>query len=95
MTRSGIIFAVGAAALGIGLAAPRAQAQVSGASIRQQIIKASIESYPGACPCPYNTDRAGRRYGGRSAHSRPGGYPPKCYPSDVTAEEVKALRARG
>ncbi|HEU0134846.1 MAG TPA: hypothetical protein VFR28_08480 [Allosphingosinicella sp.] len=75
----------------IGLAAP-AQAQ-SDSAIRQKIVRASIDSYPGSCPCPYNTDRAGRSCGRRSAYSRPGGYAPKCYPADVTAAEVKAYRA--
>jgi len=75
----------------IGLAAP-AQAQ-GDAAIRQKIVRASIESYSGNCPCPYNTDRAGRSCGRRSAYSRPGGYSPKCYASDVTAAEVKAYRA--
>jgi hypothetical protein len=63
------------------------------AGIRQQIIRASIAAYPGSCPCPYNVDRAGRRCGGRSAWSRPGGYAPRCYPRDVTIEEVAAYRA--
>jgi hypothetical protein len=75
----------------IGLASP-AQAQ-SDAAIRQKIVRASIASYAGNCPCPYNTDRAGRSCGRRSAYSRPGGYSPKCYASDVTAAEVKAYRA--
>jgi hypothetical protein len=80
------------AALG-GIAAP-AQAQ-SDAAIRRMIVRASIASYPRNCPCPYNTDRAGRSCGRRSAYSRPGGYSPRCYPSDVTAAEVKAYRAGG
>ena len=75
----------------IGLATP-AQAQ-SDAAIRQKIIRQSIANYSGSCPCPYNTDRAGRSCGRRSAYSRPGGYSPRCYPSDVTAAEVKAYRA--
>lgn len=75
----------------VGFATP-AQAQ-SDAAIRQKIIKESIAYYPGNCPCPYNTDRAGRRCGGRSAWSRPGGHAPKCYAGDVTAAEVKAYRA--
>jgi len=35
--------------------------------IKQEIIKQSIASYRGSCPCPYNTDRTGRRCGARSA----------------------------
>jgi hypothetical protein len=65
----------------------------SDAAIRQKIIQASIAEYPGNCPCPYNTDRAGRSCGRRSAYSRPGGYAPKCYPADVSEAEVRAFRA--
>lgn len=91
--RSSNIVAVAAAfaTACIGLSTP-ALAQ-GDAAIRQKIIRASIDTYPGNCPCPYNSDRAGRRCGGRSAYSRPGGYSPKCYPGDVTAAEVKAYRA--
>ena len=76
-----------------GAGAPAA-AQKSDAQIRRDIVRQSIAAYPGNCPCPYNTDRAGRRCGGRSAYSRPGGHAPKCYPSDVTAAEVAAARRR-
>lgn len=48
------------------------------------IIKASLRSYSGACPCPYNIMRSGRRCGGSSAHSEPGGRSPICYPGDVS-----------
>ena len=75
----------------IGWTAP-AQAQ-SDAAVRQKIVRASIAEYSGNCPCPYNTDRAGRSCGRRSAYSRPGGYAPKCFAGDVTAAEVKAYRA--
>jgi hypothetical protein len=64
------------------------------AQIKQQIIKESIDSYPGNCPCPYNTDRAGHRCGARSAYNRPGGYAPKCFASDVSAAEVATYRRR-
>lgn len=52
--------------------------------IVQLIIARSIDSYSGSCPCPYNVDRGGRRCGGRSAYSKPGGASPICYESDVT-----------
>lgn len=70
----------------------QAQSSMSDAQVRQQIIRQSIASYSGSCPCPYNTDRAGRRCGGRSAYSRPGGASPRCYPSDVSSAEVAAWR---
>jgi len=44
-------------------------------------------------PCPYNTMRNGARWGGRSAYSKPGGYTPKCFPSDVTAADIAKYRA--
>lgn len=33
----------------------------------------------GSCECPYDRDSAGRRCGGRSAYSKPGGSSPVCY----------------
>jgi hypothetical protein len=65
------------------------------AQIVSLIIQESQEGYPGNCPCPENTDRAGRRCGGRSAYVRPGGRAPLCYPSDVTAAMIQAYRQRG
>ena len=64
------------------------------AEIRQLLINQSIARYSGSCPCPYNTDRGGRRCGGRSAYSRPGGASPLCYPTDVSDAAVEAYRAR-
>ena len=68
-------------------------AQPSDKQIRDRIIEESIARYSGSCPCPYNTDRGGRKCGGRSAWSRPGGKSPKCFPKDVTDAEVAAHRA--
>lgn len=59
-----------------------------------EIIRQSIASYPGSCPCPFNTDRAGRRCGGRSAWSKPGGYSPICYDSDISQERLDTYFAR-
>ena len=56
------------------------------------IRKQSLAAYPGRCPCPYNLMSNGRRCGGRSAYSRPGGQSPYCYPSDVPQVEVDAYR---
>jgi hypothetical protein len=56
------------------------------------LIALSIASYPGRCPCPYFADRAGRSCGGRSAYSRAGGYSVKCYPADISADEIKTFR---
>ena len=67
---------------------------LSEAEIKKAIIAESIANYSGNCPCPYNTDRAGRKCGKRSAYSRAGGYETICYPSDVTADMVNAYLAR-
>ena len=40
--------------------------------IKKAIIRESVARYPGNCPCPYNSDRAGRSCGRRSAYSRAG-----------------------
>ncbi|HEY2033076.1 MAG TPA: hypothetical protein VGH02_05270 [Rhizomicrobium sp.] len=69
-------------------------ATASDAQIRQAVIRESLASYPGNCPCPYNVDRAGRSCGRRSAYSRPGGYAPICYESDVTPQMIDDYRAR-
>lgn len=79
------------AGIAIAFASQTAQAATD-AQIKQKIIQGSIDSYPGNCPCPYNTDRAGRSCGRRSAYNRAGGYAPKCYASDVSAVEVRAYR---
>lgn len=60
--------------------------------VRERLIRQSLAVYPGNCPCPYNTDRAGRRCGGRSAYSRPGGRAPLCYPEDVSQDQVQRNR---
>jgi len=64
------------------------------AQIKQEVINASIASYSGNCPCPYNRDRAGRSCGRRSAYSRPGGASPLCYTNDVTQKMVDDYRKR-
>ena len=62
--------------------------------VKQELIRQSISSYSGSCPCPYNRDRAGRRCGKRSAYSRPGGASPLCYEHDVSQKMVDEYRAR-
>lgn len=68
--------------------------EVSDAEIIDRIIAQSIASYSGNCPCPFNTDRAGRRCGKRSAYSRPGGASPICFVGDVTPDMIAAFRRR-
>jgi len=62
--------------------------------IARLLVARSIEAYPGSCPCPENLDRAGRRCGKRSAYSRPGGYAPLCYESDVSASVIAEHRLK-
>ncbi len=65
------------------------------AAIKQKIIQQSIESYPGNCPCPYNTARNGSRCGKRSAYNRAGGYAPICYTKDITAQMIREFKGQG
>jgi len=64
------------------------------AEISQLIILDSISGYSGSCPCPWNSDRAGRRCGGRSAYSRAGGYSPLCYANDISEQMVSNFLVR-
>ncbi len=64
----------------------------SDAQIKAELIRRSIESYPGNCPCPYNSASNGNSCGRRSAYSRGGGYAPLCYAKDVTAAMVEEYR---
>lgn len=68
--------------------------RVSDRDVRRILMRRSIASYSGSCPCPYHRDRAGRSCGRRSAYSRPGGASPLCYESDVTRAMIRAYRAR-
>lgn len=84
-----LIAAVICAAL---LAPSPALARETDQQVRERLIRQSIAAYPGNCPCPYNTDSAGRRCGGRSAYSRPGGRAPLCFPEDIAKEQVERNR---
>jgi len=68
--------------------------KVSTAAIKKTLIRRSMAYYSGSCPCPYNRDRGGRRCGGRSAYSRPGGASPLCYARDVSSQMAADFRAR-
>ena len=56
---------------------------VSEAKSPEEMIKESIANYPGKCPCPYSIMSNGKECGKRSAYSKPGGYEPLCYVSDI------------
>lgn len=62
--------------------------------IRIVLIRQSISSYSGRCPCPYNVTRNGSRCGKRSAYSRPGGARPYCYLRDVPQLAVERYKRR-
>ena len=85
-------------AVGVLLSVTCAHARsLSDSEVREAIIKESIASYQASgrpCACPYNLARNGSQCGGRSAHSRPGGASPKCYPQDVSDADVAEWRRR-
>src|SRR5262245_46317271 len=70
-------------------------AELTDQQVRELIVAQSLRSYPGNCPCPYNVDRAGRQCGKRSAWSKPGGYSPICFVTEVSEAQVRAFRSRG
>jgi hypothetical protein len=79
-----------AALLFVALSTTAVHGAMSDAGVKQAIIRESIASYPGPCACPYNVARNGSMCGRRSAYSRPGGYAPICYASQVTREMIRA-----
>lgn len=81
-------------AFGLLLISPSFAESISDSQIRKILIQQSTTAYPGNCPCPYFTDRAGRSCGRRSAYSKPGGYSPLCYDEDVTQDMIKAYKLR-
>ncbi|ENT3214264.1 hypothetical protein ACHNHQ_004254 [Salmonella enterica] len=66
---------------------------LSDSQVKKEIIKESIEGYPGVCACPYNHTRNGSSCGRRSAYSRNGGFDTVCYPSDVSKKMIKEWRS--
>ena len=74
---------------------PPAAERLTDAEIADRLIARSIARYSGNCPCPYSRMRNGRRCGGVSAYSRPGGASPLCYRRDVSAAMIESYRQRG
>jgi len=70
------------------------ETRLTEAAVAQLIIEESISSYPGNCPCPYNSARNGSRCGKRSAYNRAGGYSPLCFKEDVSKDMVQEYRER-
>ena len=65
---------------------------VSEAKSPEEMIKESIANYPGKCPCPYSIMSNGKECGKRSAYSKPGGYEPLCYVSDIKGAKNNTVR---
>jgi hypothetical protein len=74
--------------------AGEAKESLSDDQVAAILIRESIQSYSGNCPCPYNLDKAGRKCGKRSAYLRPGGEAPLCYRKDVTRSMIEEYRNR-
>lgn len=75
----------------------KAEALLTAAAIAAIIVQASRQAYYSSrrpCACPDDTMRNGRRCGGNSAYSKPGGAQPLCYPTDVTTAMITAYKAR-
>ena len=82
--------------LGLALASTAAQARgMSDAQVRQRIIRDSISSFHGACPCPYSRVRDRKGHLVKCGHSEYGsqGTDMRCYPRDVSDADVDAWRS--
>jgi hypothetical protein len=67
------------------------------AAIAALIVEESRQAYYAigrSCACPEDLTPTGRRCGGNSAYSRPGGASPFCYPSDVPPERIEQYRRK-
>ncbi len=59
---------------------------------RDLIIRGSISSYEGDCPCPYSIDKERNECGENSAYRQsPGSI--KCYPGDISEDELQQFRS--
>ena len=66
------------------------------AAIVAIIIGASIAAYKAMgkpCACPSDTARNGSSCGGRSAWSKPGGFKPLCFVTDINPSMIAGYRA--
>jgi hypothetical protein len=70
---------------------------ISAAVIAAILVEESRKAYYATghpCACPDDLMRNGRRCGGNSAYSRPGGAQPYCYVSDVPLSAIEKYQAR-
>lgn len=66
---------------------------MSDQQIKEVIVKGSVNSYTGECPCPYSTDNKGKKCGDNSEYFQaPGDI--FCYPEDVSNQQVFEFRAK-
>jgi hypothetical protein len=73
-----------------------AEVALSASAIATLIVQTSRQQYYATghpCACPDDLTRTGRRCGGTSAYSRPGGAAPLCYVSDVPAAMIEKYRS--
>jgi hypothetical protein len=64
----------------------------SDSEIRAILVRASIATYAGECPCPEARTGSGALCGRNSAYSRGGGTRPLCYAADVTEAMIHRYR---
>lgn len=75
------------------LTAQAVKRPMSDAQIREVIVKGSVNSFTGDCPCPYSTDPKGNKCGDNSEYFQsPGDL--YCYPEDVSNRQIFEFRAR-
>jgi hypothetical protein len=67
---------------------------LSEADIREKIVKDSVASYQGICPCPYSTHPDGTQCGYRSAFLKRSSNEVICYEINVTLKMIKEYRAK-
>jgi hypothetical protein len=61
--------------------------------IRKAIVQDSLARFIGYCPCPYSYDR-GQQCADQSVYSRRADPWLRCYPQDVTWQEIRDYRDR-
>jgi hypothetical protein len=66
--------------------------ELSDDQVIDAIIKKSISSYLGDCPCPYSSDKDGNNCDEKSAYTKTKGYSPICFKSDVSKKMIEKYR---
>ena len=83
-----------AALSGLMLAGAAWAAELPDELARELIVRDSVASYSGQCPCPYNNDAKDTPCGARSAWSKSGGKKLICFSHEVTDEMLREYRKR-